>query len=133
MNKLLQGHAVLSLTAAFSNSPFYNLPLALYGLTLVSTSRTDDDGESLRNFSGLYGLSFLMDFFWLLQNSTNWLVWFLIVANFLLKPITLISVLGSLRERGQATFALPGSFNVPGMPGGFPPRQGGAGGETRES
>lgn len=104
--------------------------MALYGLSLVSR-RVDDDGESLRNFSGLYGLSFFLDFSWLLKNETNWLAWLLIVVNFLLKPITLISVLGSLREHGHATFALPGNFSVPGMPGGFPPRQSG-GGESRE-
>ncbi|KAM0793194.1 hypothetical protein ACM66B_000665 [Microbotryomycetes sp. NB124-2] len=122
VSRLLVGHATLSLLAALASSPTYNLPLALYGVVIV-TRETNDGGESMRLFSALFGGSFLLDFLWLLQYSTGTLAWLLIVANFLLKPITLISALGHLREQGHATFNLPSSLSG-GFAGGFPPRSG---------
>ncbi|KAK4054845.1 hypothetical protein OIV83_000769 [Microbotryomycetes sp. JL201] len=122
VSRLLVGHATLSLLAALSSSPTWNLPLALYGLVIV-TREMNDGGESMRLFTTLFGASFLLDFLWLLQYGTGTLAWLLIVANFLLKPISLISALGHLREQGHATFNLPSSLPG-GLPGGFPPRSG---------
>ncbi|KAK4058078.1 hypothetical protein OIO90_000817 [Microbotryomycetes sp. JL221] len=122
VSRLLAGHAALSLLAALSSAPTWNLPLALYGLVIV-TRESNDAGESMRMFTALYGGSFLLDFLWLLQYTTGSLAWLLIVANFLLKPITLISALGHLREQGHATWNLPSSLPG-GFPGSFPPRSG---------
>ena len=34
----------------------------------------------------------------------------LTVANMVLKPVTLLSALGQLRQRGEPTFSMPGGF-----------------------
>lgn len=171
LNRLLLGHAILSLVAGLSDAPVWNLPLALYGLVVAGKTDSGDGGDSvrqashhasrwarelnparLRQFAALFGVSFLLDFFWLTSHGTNTFVWFMVVANFILKasflsfmstqetsltlcstpqPISLLSSLGHLRQRGEATFNLPGGFSLPGsfggngsdsMPGGFPPR-----------
>ncbi|ORY85343.1 hypothetical protein BCR35DRAFT_302811 [Leucosporidium creatinivorum] len=127
ISRLLLAHAGLSLVSSLSNAPVWNLPLALYGLVISSKEDSADAGEAIRNFSLLFGVSALLDFFWLVGGNTpSTLAWFLIVLNFLLKPVTLLSALGHLRERGHH-FDLPGGFSIPGTnnggSGGFPPSQ----------
>ncbi|SCV68455.1 BQ2448_576 [Microbotryum intermedium] len=131
LSRLLGGHAVLSLLTNLSNAPVWNLPLSLYGLVVVS-HHADDGGDSIRQFAALYAFSFFLDALWLLSNQTYTATWFFIVVNFLLKPVTLLSTLGHLRQRGYATFNLPGGFSLPGASDhfgghdGFPPARTGA-------
>ncbi|KAM0755577.1 hypothetical protein T439DRAFT_320272 [Meredithblackwellia eburnea MCA 4105] len=122
LSRLLLVHAVLSLVSSLSYSPAWNTPLSLYGLLVVTkTEASNDGGDSVRQFSGLLALSFLLDLFWLMsswRHMSSGFAILLILGNFFLKPITLLAALGHLRQRGEPTFSLPTGFSIPGS---FPP------------
>lgn len=54
ISRLLLAHAGLSLVASLSYSPIWNLPLALYGLVVVSKDG-GDEGEAVRQVRHLAG------------------------------------------------------------------------------
>ncbi|GAA5834319.1 hypothetical protein JCM9279_004283 [Rhodotorula babjevae] len=132
VNRLLQGHVVLSALAAFDNVPAWNLPLSLVGLVVVPQLADGHGAESARQFVLALGGSVLLDFVWFVTHSTHGFVRVAIFLNWLLKFITIATALSSLRARGQGSFNLPGGmggaggFSIPGgiadrLPTGFPP------------
>ncbi|GAA5914783.1 hypothetical protein JCM8208_005701 [Rhodotorula glutinis] len=132
LNRLLQGHVVLSALAAFDNVPAWNLPLALVGLVVVPQLADGQGAESTRQFVLALGGSILLDFVWFVTHSTHGFVRIAIFLNWLLKFITIATALSSLRARGQGSFNLPGGmggaggFSIPGgiadrLPTAFPP------------
>ncbi|GAA97725.1 uncharacterized protein L969DRAFT_55320 [Mixia osmundae IAM 14324] len=117
VNRLLLAHSTLSAVTAAGSSPSYNLPIALYGLLVV-----DKDPESLRTFAILHLLSFVLDIIWLTNYASysSSFALFLVVINFVLKPVTFLAVLANLKQRNEP--ALPSSFGnqqVWSMPGGY--------------
>ncbi|GAA5904319.1 hypothetical protein JCM6882_003195 [Rhodosporidiobolus microsporus] len=121
---LLRGHALLSALSAFSSSPLWNVPVSLYGLAVIHQDGAQA-GEALRTFIAVLGGSFVLDFVWFVTNSTHGLARVLILFNFLLKPVTIMSTLSQLRARGDHGPSFQG-FSVPSgiadrIPGSFPP------------
>ena len=53
LDVVILAHVALTLGAAISVSPAYNLPIALYGLTVA--------GKSERQFAGLHTISIVLD------------------------------------------------------------------------
>ncbi|TNY21831.1 hypothetical protein DMC30DRAFT_394010 [Rhodotorula diobovata] len=85
LNRLLQGHVVLSALAAFSDVPAWNLPLALVGLVLVPQLGDGHGAESVRQFVLALGGSVLLDVVWFVSHSTHGFVRLVILLNWLLK------------------------------------------------
>ncbi|GAA5849967.1 hypothetical protein JCM8547_000966 [Rhodosporidiobolus lusitaniae] len=124
LTSLLVGHTALTLLASLSSSPAWNVPLALYGLVTVQRLDGANGAEAARTFVAVTGASMLLDFIWFVSNSTHGLARILILLNFFLKPITLMSTLSQLSSRGEGFSS--GNFSLPGgladrISGGFPP------------
>ena len=83
LDVIILAHVALTLGAAISVSPAYNLPIALYGLTVA--------GKAERQFAGLHAITIILDLMWLVsgwteQSSTLSII--LVVTNMLLKVRT---------------------------------------------
>ncbi|GAA5840464.1 hypothetical protein JCM5353_001119 [Sporobolomyces roseus] len=121
LSRLLIGHTVLSsLAALYSNDvPQWNIPLALYGLATIQSYQITS--ESLSTFLMLFGGSVLLDLGRLVFGGSFQFFFFL---NFLLKPLTLLTALGQLRQTGDggASFAAGGMGDrIMNATSGFPP------------
>ncbi|GAA6001920.1 hypothetical protein JCM10207_002380 [Rhodosporidiobolus poonsookiae] len=123
LSKLLFGHVVLSSLAALSNAPAWDIPVALYGLAIQPLDGPHA-GETGRTFVAVTGLSFILDLVWFVSNSTHGFARILILLNFLLKPVTIMSALSHLRSNGESGFSFQGSIPAglaERIPGSFPP------------
>ncbi|KAG8864423.1 hypothetical protein FRC20_010222 [Serendipita sp. 405] len=87
-------------------SPSYNLPISLFGIYALNYTETY---EPLRALSGFIGVSILFDIIWLFNNSPAVLIKILLIINWFLKVPTFLSLVLSLKQRGdQFGSTLPG-------------------------
>ncbi|GAA5995007.1 uncharacterized protein JCM10292_004483 [Rhodotorula paludigena] len=127
LNRLVQAQVILTSVAALSNVPAWNVPLAIVGLVVVPGLSEGGGAESVRQWVLALGGSVLLDFIWFVGNSTHGLARVLIIVNWLLKIVTVLSALTQLRARGEGSFGFQASgFSIPGgladrIPNSFPP------------
>jgi len=122
---ILAQTTIAFITAPFA-SPNYNFPLFLFGT--YASERTESP-DSLRLFSGLLGVSSVLDLIWVIRNHQNGFIRMLTIINLLLKAPTMFAVLNALRLRGDtftsfASGQFAGGQNVWSMPGSFSGRDG---------
>ena len=83
----------------------------LFGIWAIQVTETY---EPLRVFAGFVGTSLLLDVIWLFNNEPATLVKIILILNWLLKVLTFLSIMASLRHRGDrfgATLPTAGEFN----------------------
>ncbi|KIM34019.1 hypothetical protein M408DRAFT_89504 [Serendipita vermifera MAFF 305830] len=104
-------HAGIAFVLSPFVSPTYNLPVFLYGLWAVQVTETY---EPLRVFAGFVGTSLLLDVIWLFNNDPATLVKIILILTWLFKILTFLSIMVSLRHRGDrfgASLPTAGEFN----------------------
>lgn len=92
-------------------SPPYALPIFLFGIWAIQVTETY---EPLRIFAGFVGGSLLLDIIWLFNGEPSTMVKIILILNWLLKILTFLSIMASLRHRGDrfgATLPGAGEFN----------------------
>jgi hypothetical protein len=99
---------------AFVTSPFvsppYALPIFLFGILATQT----ETYEPLRIYGGFVGGSLILDIIWLVNSDPATMVKVILIFNWLLKILTFLSIMTSLRNRGDrfgATLPGAGEFN----------------------
>ncbi|KAF8587280.1 hypothetical protein K439DRAFT_1407597 [Ramaria rubella] len=110
-NALLTVETGLSLAIAPFASPPYNFPLFLFG---IYTQERSEPSESSKLFTGLLGMSAILDFIWLFRRDQNGFSKAVSILILILKVPTFFAA-----QRGSGAIGFPGGETVWSMPGGF--------------
>ncbi|KAF8489574.1 hypothetical protein JB92DRAFT_1366168 [Gautieria morchelliformis] len=108
---LLTVEACLSFVVAAFASPPYNFPLFLFG---IYTQERSEPTDSLKLFTGLLGVSAVLDFIWMFINNQNGFIKAISILILILKVPTFFAT-----QRGSGPIGFPGGETVWSMPGGF--------------
>ncbi|ORE06381.1 hypothetical protein BCV72DRAFT_305577 [Rhizopus microsporus var. microsporus] len=117
---LLGLHLALSLFGAVASNPTYNIPIFFFGFWAYNYH---ESSSPLKTFTGILGLSILLDSIWFYLHSGNpqgesgfGFALFFNYISFFVKPLSVYAGIVQLQERGDSFSA--GNWSE--APGAFP-------------
>ncbi|KAJ1944499.1 hypothetical protein DL89DRAFT_290150 [Linderina pennispora] len=97
LSQLLLVHTGLALVSALGTAPTYNLPVALFGLLVL---RGEFDGVQMKRLAVILAATGVLDVLWILaKGSLNFTLLF-VLANLLVKPLSVACAVQSLQNSG---------------------------------
>ncbi|PCH33637.1 hypothetical protein WOLCODRAFT_93886 [Wolfiporia cocos MD-104 SS10] len=121
-SKLVLVETVLSFAGSAFETPYYNLPIFLFGMYVQEQAEA---AQSMQAFTYLLGASVLYDFIWMYNHAQHWFIKLIFLLTLVLKVPTILAFATALQQRGGQISGLSFRGNdlagatVWSMPGGF--------------